>query len=47
MVGYRAIISFGYFRFLFLGCGMQDSLPPSKDKKIDKSRTRNMRSLLH
>lgn len=32
--GYRHI--FGHFHFLFWGCGMQDSLYPSKDEEIDK-----------
>lgn len=43
--GYPHIL--GYFHFLFWGCGMQGSLYPSKNEEIDKSRIRNMRSLLH
>lgn len=42
--GYHRI--FGHFPFLFWGCGMQGSLYPSKDE-MDKSRVRNMCSLLH
>lgn len=45
LVVWNIIIFFGHFHFLFWGCGMQGSLDPSKE--IDKSRIRNMPSILH